>query len=85
MSSRPKLSLVLPVFNEEQVIPELERRLGEFFANLKGVGDAWEVIFIDDGSRDRSLALLEAMAARDPRYTVEPQRERLRARQQHGA
>jgi glycosyltransferase involved in cell wall biosynthesis len=70
MASRPKLSLVLPVFNEEEVIPELERRLGEFFANLKGVGDAWEVIFVDDGSKDRSLSMLEAMAARDARYKI---------------
>jgi dolichol-phosphate mannosyltransferase len=70
MSSRPKLSLVLPVFNEEEGIPELERRLGALFAGLQGVGDAWEVIFIDDGSKDRSLELLEAMAARDRRYKI---------------
>ncbi|HEY2899790.1 MAG TPA: glycosyltransferase family 2 protein [Polyangia bacterium] len=70
MTSRPKLSLVLPVFNEEEVIPELERRLIAFFAGLHGVGDAWEVIFIDDGSKDRSRELLEAMANRDRRFKI---------------
>ncbi|HEX3694727.1 MAG TPA: glycosyltransferase family 2 protein [Polyangia bacterium] len=70
MTSRPKLSLVLPVFNEEEVIPELERRLIAFFAGLQGVGDAWEVIFIDDGSKDRSRELLEAMATRDRRFKI---------------
>ena len=69
-SSRPKLSLVLPVFNEEAVIPELERRLGAFFAGLQGIGDAWEVVFVNDGSKDRSLELLDAMAARDRRYKI---------------
>src|SRR5258708_16932925 len=69
-SSRPKLSLVLPVFNEEAVIPELERRLGAFFAGLEGIGDAWEVVFVNDGSKDRSLELLDAMAARDRRYQI---------------
>ena len=70
MTSRPKLSLVLPVFNEEEAIPELERRLDAFLARLQGVADAWEVIFVDDGSKDRSLALLETMAARDARYKI---------------
>ena len=69
-TTRPKLSLVLPVFNEEAVIPELERRLDAFFAGLQGIGDAWEVVFVDDGSKDRSAELLEAMAARDRRFKI---------------
>lgn len=68
--SRPKLSLVLPVFNEEAVIPELERRLAAFFTGLQGIGDGWEVVFVDDGSKDRSLPMLEAMAARERRYKI---------------
>jgi polyisoprenyl-phosphate glycosyltransferase len=69
-ATRPKLSLVLPVFNEEAVIPELERRLTAFFASLQGIGDAWEVVFVDDGSKDRSAELLDAMAARDRRFKI---------------
>jgi dolichol-phosphate mannosyltransferase len=67
---RPKLSIVLPIFNEEAVIPELDRRLRGFLADLPGVGAAWEVVFIDDGSRDASRAMLEALAAAEPRYKL---------------
>jgi polyisoprenyl-phosphate glycosyltransferase len=67
----PILSLVLPVYNEETIIPELDRRLRTFLANVgSGVGDAWEVIFVNDGSKDRSLAMLKEMAAGEPRYKV---------------
>jgi len=67
----PVLSLVLPVFNEEAMIPELDRRLRAFLADVgSGVGEAWEVIFVNDGSKDRSLALLKDLAAAEPRYKV---------------
>jgi polyisoprenyl-phosphate glycosyltransferase len=71
----PVLSLVLPVYNEEAIIPELDRRLRTFLAEItadrgSGVGDAWEVIFVNDGSRDGSRALLEGLAASEPRYKV---------------
>lgn len=67
MSARPTLSLVLPIFNEEPVIPELQKRLASF---LGDVGESWEVIFVDDGSRDRSRELLRALAEQEPRYKV---------------
>jgi len=67
----PVLSLVLPIFNEEAIIPELDRRLRAFLAEVGNeVGDAWEVIFVDDGSKDRSLALLKELAATEPRYKL---------------
>jgi dolichol-phosphate mannosyltransferase len=69
--SRPTLSFVIPVFNEELIIPELDRRLQQFFGELGAtVGDAWEVVFVDDGSKDRSLEMLRELAAREPRYRV---------------
>ena len=50
MPNRPALSLVLPVYNEEAIIPELDRRLRAFFAQLEsGVDERWEVIFVNDG------------------------------------
>ncbi|HEY0712194.1 MAG TPA: glycosyltransferase family 2 protein [Polyangia bacterium] len=70
MSQRPKLSLIIPIFNEEEVIPELQRRLEGFLAGVSEIQGSWEVILIDDGSKDRSLTLLEAMAKSDPRYKI---------------
>lgn len=67
MRTPPRLSLVLPVFNEEETLPELHRRLEAF---LGDIGVAWEVVFVDDGSKDRSLELLRAMADREARYRV---------------
>lgn len=64
---RPTLSLVLPIYNEEAVIPELHRRLQGFLAEL---GLDAEVLFVNDGSRDRSLELLRALAADEPRYRI---------------
>jgi dolichol-phosphate mannosyltransferase len=67
----PLLSLVLPIFNEEAIIPELDRRLRQFFNDVgPSVGEAWEVIFVNDGSRDRSLAMLKDLAASEARYKV---------------
>jgi dolichol-phosphate mannosyltransferase len=70
--ARPTLSLVIPIFNEEAIIPELDRRLRAFLGEIEaeiGAG-GWEVVFIDDGSKDRSLAMLKELAAREPRYKL---------------
>src|ERR1022692_3315264 len=67
----PILSLVLPIYNEEEIIPELDRRLRAFLADVgSGVGESWEVIFVNDGSKDRSLSLLKELATAEPRYKV---------------
>jgi glycosyltransferase involved in cell wall biosynthesis len=60
-----KLSVVVPGLNEERSIPALVERLKPV---LDGLGLAWEVIFVDDGSTDGTLALLKALHARDPRF-----------------
>jgi dolichol-phosphate mannosyltransferase len=64
---RPTLSLVLPIFNEEAVIPELHVRLQEFLTRL--ALDA-EVVFVNDGSKDRSMELLRELATKEPRYRI---------------
>src|SRR5437016_5285711 len=51
----PKLSVVIPVYNEEAVLPALFARL---YPALDALGASYEVIFINDGSVDRSAALL---------------------------
>lgn len=68
--ARPVLSLVIPIFNEEASIPELERRLLVVLGRLEASVDSWEVVFVDDGSRDASFALLEDMARREPRFRL---------------
>lgn len=65
--SEPALSVVVPVFNEEANLPELLRRL---VAALEALGRSFEAILVNDGSRDRSLAILRDAAAADPRITV---------------
>jgi len=64
---RPTLTLVLPVYNEEAVIPELHKRLQAFLTSL---GLSAEVLFVNDGSRDRSMDLLREIANDEPRYRI---------------
>ena len=68
--SRPTLTLVIPIFNEEQVIPELDRRLREAISTWQTLVDSWEVVFINDGSRDGSFEQLKALASAESRYKV---------------
>jgi undecaprenyl-phosphate 4-deoxy-4-formamido-L-arabinose transferase len=51
----PEISLVIPVYNEEAVLPALFARL---YPALDALGRSYEVIFVDDGSHDRSVVLL---------------------------
>jgi dolichol-phosphate mannosyltransferase len=67
---RPVLSVVIPLFNEEQSALELGRRLGAALSALDQVGGAWEVVFVDDGSSDGTPALLATLAGAEPRYRV---------------
>src|SRR5450755_5046692 len=61
----PRYSIVVPVFNEQVVLPVLMRRLDSLMAGLDGVT---ETIFVDDGSSDTSSIILRAKAKDDPRY-----------------
>jgi glycosyltransferase involved in cell wall biosynthesis len=63
----PVVSVVLPVANEERNLPVLHRRLVE---TLEHAEPSFEIVYVDDGSRDGSAALLQALAAGDPRVTV---------------
>lgn len=65
--ARPVFSVVIPVWNEEEVIPVLYERLVQ---TMDSMGERWEVIFVNDGSRDRSLELLIDLSRRDPRVRV---------------
>jgi polyisoprenyl-phosphate glycosyltransferase len=61
------LSIIVPLFNEEEVLPSLVSRLD---ASMASLDCAVEVILVDDGSRDRTLEAATAVAERDPRYRV---------------
>ena len=67
--SLPTVAIVIPVFNEAAVLPVLFARLGTVFAAQPAVC-VWRAILVDDGSRDRSAALIRAQAARDPRWEL---------------
>ncbi len=62
---RARLSVIVPGLNEERSIPALVERLEPV---LDSLDLDWEVVFIDDGSTDGTLALLRALNARDPRF-----------------
>jgi dolichol-phosphate mannosyltransferase len=60
-------SIVVPIYNEEETLPELTRRLGELLDRLDGPA---EVIYVDDGSTDRSYELMREAHSGDPRFKL---------------
>jgi undecaprenyl-phosphate 4-deoxy-4-formamido-L-arabinose transferase len=62
----PELSVVIPVYNEEAVLPALFARL---YPALDALGVAYEIIFVNDGSLDRSAALLREQFQKRPDVT----------------
>lgn len=66
-TSPPALSVIVPIYNEEESIPHLYQRLT---AALEKLGKPYEIIAADDGSRDQSFGLLSEIAARDQRWRV---------------
>src|SRR5262245_55974592 len=63
---RPTVSVILPVYNESETLPELKARLTPILE--EGVGGSFEVLFIDDGSRDGSDLIIDGFHDRDPRF-----------------
>lgn len=61
------MSLVVPLLDEEEVLPRLLERLEALLSALPGGSEA---VLVDDGSQDRTLALLRVQAARDQRFRV---------------
>jgi polyisoprenyl-phosphate glycosyltransferase len=61
------LSVVVPVFNEEAVLEEFHRRLTGV---LRQACESWEVIYVDDGSKDRSVATINRLRASDEAVAI---------------
>lgn len=66
MSRTPEISVIIPVYNEERVLPRLFERL---YAALDATGESYEVVFVNDGSRDASAELLAAQFRARPDVT----------------
>lgn len=65
--SEIELSVVIPIYDEEENIPELYRRLHQTLSTLDR---SYEIIAIDDGSRDNSFSILKELAEQDPHLRV---------------
>ncbi|MDE2480200.1 MAG: glycosyltransferase, partial [Betaproteobacteria bacterium] len=65
-SSQPAVSVVVPVYNEQDGLGALFARL---YPALDALGEPYEIIFVNDGSRDRSAALLAAQQRERPDVT----------------
>jgi dolichol-phosphate mannosyltransferase len=66
-AKRPILSVVVPCYNEEAVIRETHRRLSGALMNL---GYRFEIVYIDDGSRDRTLSIIKDIQSHDQHVRV---------------
>lgn len=65
MTTPPRVSVVIPVYEEEEILPELQRRVLAVLDALPG--GPHELVLVDDGSRDRTWSLIAEGAARDAR------------------
>ncbi len=63
----PVLSIVAPAYNEERNLPLLHARVAQVMDNL---GERWELILVNDGSRDGTLEVMMDLRARDPRVAI---------------
>jgi dolichol-phosphate mannosyltransferase len=68
MTDHPSISVAIPLYNEETVIPELLRRLSAVLDEMPG--GPHEIVFTDDGSKDTTLALLEQASRTNDRIRV---------------
>ena len=64
MSEQPRISAVIPAYNEAESLPELHR---ELVASFGALGMPWEILYVDDGSRDGTDKVIESLCAADSR------------------
>lgn len=67
-SSTPSVTLVIPVFNEQAVLPELLRRVSDMMAGTAAI--QWTILLVDDGSHDHSTTLVRAQQKLDARFQL---------------
>src|SRR5262245_40549813 len=62
-SEHPVISVVAPVYNEAKSLPEFYERVS---STLNRLGESWELVLVNDGSRDESLEVMRRLSASDP-------------------
>ena len=67
MNAQPQYSIITPIYNEEGNIPQLYQRICKV---MDSTDETWELVMVNDGSRDRSLELMTELAQEDPRVKV---------------
>lgn len=67
VSGQCTLSVVVPAYNEQEVLPEFHRRLSAVLATLHGT---CEVVYVNDGSRDRTMEVIRSLRAQDERVSL---------------
>ena len=67
MNSQPRYSIVAPIYNEEGNIALLYERIVQV---MESTGEPWELVLVNDGSRDRSPEMMDELAGRDQRVKV---------------
>ncbi|MCS7281418.1 MAG: glycosyltransferase [Desulfobacterota bacterium] len=67
VNEKPYISVIVPVFNEEENLPELQERL---MRSLSQVGKPFEILYVNDGSTDRTQEILESFHKRYPNVKV---------------
>ncbi len=67
MDNNPYISVLIPILNEEESLPQLQERL---YSTLEGMGKPYEIIYINDGSTDRTEFILEGFHERFPTVKV---------------
>jgi dolichol-phosphate mannosyltransferase len=64
---KPVFSVVAPVFNEEQLLPEFYRRVINV---MEPLGEPFELVLVNDGSRDRTIEIMRELHEKDPRVKI---------------
>ncbi len=64
------LSVIVPAYNEEEVLPIFHTRLVTALANVKELEGRWEVVYVNDGSKDATLRILKELQMTDPAIGV---------------
>ncbi len=65
--SRPVFSIIIPCYNEQEVLTETHRRLTNV---MQEMGDSYELVYVNDGSKDNTPAMLNDLAAQDKNVRV---------------
>ena len=67
---QPRFSFIIPFMDEADTLRELAERIDQAARGCLGPGESYELVFIDDGSRDRSVRIVEELVAERPQIRL---------------